>query len=87
MWWCCATTENTVNSLGFEITKTSRDFKVRNSTELVESLLNCYGFENLKPSVDPGRRSTVMDLATAVPLDGHDYFNFRTAAVGKTHLH
>ena len=49
---------------------------------LVEPLLNLYGLENSKPTANPGRRSTVMELASAIPLDGHDYFNFRTA-VGK----
>ena len=52
----------------------------------MESLLNLYGLENSKPTPDLGRRSTVMELASAIPLDGHDYSNFRTA-VGKTHLH
>ena len=40
------------------------------------------GFE-VKNSTDlVGRRSTVMELASATPLDCHDYSNFRTA-VGK----
>ena len=73
---------DTVNSLGLEITKTRKGFEVKNSTDLVESLLNLYGLQNLKPTVIPGRRSTVMELASATPLDGHDYSNLRTA-VGK----
>ena len=62
--------------------KTRKGFEVKNSTDLVESLLNLYGLQNLKPTVNPGRRSTVMELASATPLDGHVYSNFRTA-VGK----
>ena len=54
-------------------------FEVKNSTDLVESLLNLYGLENSKPKANPGRRSTVMELASAIPLDGHDCSNFRTA--------
>ena len=72
----------TVNCLCLEIIKTSRGFEVKNSTDLVESLLNLYGLENSKPTASPGRRSTVMELASATPLDGHDYSNFRTT-VGK----
>ena len=37
---------------------------------------------NSKPTVDPGGRSTVTELASATPLDGHDHSNFRTS-VGK----
>ena len=68
--------------LGLEITKTRKGFEVKNSTDLVESLLNLCGLQNSKPTVNPGRRSTVMEFASATPLDGHDYSNFRTA-VGK----
>ena len=68
--------------MGLEITKTSKGFEVKNSTDLVESLLNLYGLENSKPTANPGRRSTVMEFPSATPLDGHDYSNFRTA-VGK----
>ena len=39
-------------------------------------------FESLKPTANPGRRSTVMELPSATPVDSHDYSNFRTA-VGK----
>ena len=53
---------------------------MKNSTDLVESPLKLYGLQNSKPTVNPGRRSTVMDLASATPLDGHDYRR-------KTHLH
>ena len=73
---------DTVNFSGLGITKTSRGFEVKNSTDLVDSLLNLYGLEKSKPTASPGRRSTVMQLALATPLDGHDYSNFRTA-VGK----
>ena len=73
---------DTVNILGLEITQTSTGFKVRHSTELVESLLNLYGLEHSKPAANPCRRSTVMELATAILLDGHDHSNFGTA-VGK----
>ena len=76
---------DTVNFLGLGITKTSKGFEVKNSTDLVESLLNLYGLENSKPTANPGRRSTVMELASATPLDGHDYTNF--AQCRKTHLH
>ena len=68
-----------VNFLGLEITKTSKVFEVKNSTDLVESLLNLYGLGNSNPTTNPGRRSTVMELTSATPLDGHDYSNFRTA--------
>ena len=77
---------DTVNFLGLEITKTSKGFEVKNSTDFVESLLNLSGLENSKPTANPGRRSTLMELASAIHLDGYDYSNFRTA-VGKTHLH
>ena len=73
---------DTVNFLGLEITRTSKGFEVKNSTDLVESLLNLYGLQNSKPTANPGRRSTVMELASATPLEGHDDSNFRTA-VGK----
>ena len=73
---------DTVNFLGLESTKTSKGFEVKNSPDLVESLLKLYGLQNSKPTANPGRRSTVMEFASATPLDGHDYFNFRTA-VGK----
>ena len=69
---------DTVNFFGLEITKTSKSFEVKNSTDLVESLLNLYGLENSKPTANPGRRSTVMELASATPLDGQEYSNFRT---------
>ena len=70
---------DTVNFSGLEITKTSRGFEVKDSTDLVEFLLNLYGLENSKPTANPGGRSTVMELASAIPLDGHDCSNFRTA--------
>ena len=73
---------DTVNFGGLEMTKTSRGFEVRNSTQLVDSLLNLRGLENSQPTANPGRRSTVMELASAIPLQGHDYTNFRSA-VGK----
>ena len=55
---------------------------MKNSTDLVESVLKLYGLQHSKPTVNPGRRSTVMDLPSTTPLDGHDYSNFHTA-VGK----
>ena len=58
----------------------------QNSTDLVEPRLNLSGLENSTPTVNPGRRSTVMELASAIPVVGYDCSNFRTA-VGKTHLH
>ena len=70
---------DTVNILGLEITKTSRGLEVINRKDLVESLLNLYELGNSKPTANPGRRSTVMELASATPLDGHDYSNFRRA--------
>ena len=39
---------DTVNFLGLEITKTSRGFEVKNSTDLVEHLLNLYGVGKLE---------------------------------------
>ena len=41
--------------------------------------MNLYGLQNSKPTANPGRRSTVMELASATPLDGIDYSNFRPA--------
>ena len=55
---------------------------MKNSTDLVERLSNLYGLEISKPTANPGRRSTVTELASATPLDGHDDSNFHTA-VGK----
>ena len=49
--------------LGVEITQTRKDFEVKNSTDLVESLMKLYGLQNSKPTINPGRRSTVMELA------------------------
>ena len=49
------------------------------STDLVEFLLKLYGLENSKPTANPDRRSTVMVLASATLLNGHDYSNFHTA--------
>ena len=69
----------TQSTLGLDITKTSNDFEVKNSTDLVESLFETFGLENSKPTANPGRRSTLMELASATPLDGHGYFIFRTA--------
>ena len=69
---------DTVN-LGLEISKTSSGFEVKNSIDLVESLWNLYELEKSKPTANPGRRSTVMELASATPLVGHDYSNFRRA--------
>ena len=71
-----------VNFLGLEITKTSKSFKMKNSADVVESLLNLYGLENSKPTAYPGRHSTVMELALATLLDGLEHSSFRRA-VGK----
>ena len=65
---------DTVKFWGLEITKTSRVLRGENSTELV--LIPCESLWSGKVI----RHSTVMELATAIPLDGHDYFNFRTVA-------
>ena len=73
---------DTVNLSGLEITRTRKGFKMKNSTDLVESVLNLHGLQNSKPTANPGRRSTVLELVSATPLDGCDYSNFRTA-VGK----
>ena len=73
---------DTVNFSGLEITNTRKGFEMKNSTDLVQSFLNLYGLQNSKTMANPGRRSTVMELASATPLDGHDHSNFRTA-VGK----
>ena len=45
---------DTVNFLDLEITKTSKRFEVKNITDLVESVLNLYGLENSKQTVNPG---------------------------------
>ena len=42
---------DTVNFLGLEITKTSKGFEVRNSADLVESLLNLYGLTRNRQSI------------------------------------
>ena len=81
------TERNSFTFLGFEVTKTSRGFTVRNSAELEETLLNHYGLENSRPTVNLGGRSTVMELASATPLDGHDYSNFRTAVGNSSSWH
>ena len=61
---------DTVKIFGLEITKTRKGFEVKNSTDLVELLLNLYGLENAKPTANPGGRSAVMELASANRLDG-----------------
>ena len=48
----------------------------------VESLLNLYGLQNSKSTVIPGRGSTMMEVASATPLDCHDYSKFRST-IGK----
>ena len=55
---------------------------VKNSTNLVESLLNLDGLQNSKTTVNRGRPCAVTELTSTTPLDDHDYSNFRTA-VGK----
>ena len=51
---------DTANFSGLEITKTRKGFEVKNSTDFVKSFLNLYGLQNSKPTVNLGRRSTVM---------------------------
>ena len=75
-----------MNFVGLEITKTRNGFEVKNSTDFVESLLNLYGLQKLETDSPSGRRSTVVELASATPLDGQDYSNIRTA-VDKLTLH
>ena len=64
MSWCCAMKATQSTFWGPEITKTSKGFEVKNSTDLVESLSNLCGLEHSKPTANPGRRS-VMELASA----------------------
>ena len=78
---------DTVNFLGLEITKTRKGFEVKNSSDLVESLLNLYGLQNSKPTVNPGRRSTVMELASATSLDGHDTPTFAQPSENSSSWH
>ena len=71
---------DTVNFLGLEITKTSRGFR----GEKQYGLRGIF-FESLrvgKLETDTQSRKTLDSagaLATALPLDGHEYINFRTA--------
>ena len=44
---------DTVNFWSLEITKTSKGFEVKNSTDLVESLSNLCGLEHSKPTANP----------------------------------
>ena len=73
--------------LGLEITSTRKGFEVKNSTDLVESLLKLFGLQNSKPTFNAGRRSTVVEVASATPVDGHDYPNFRTASENSSSWH
>ena len=67
---------NTVNFLGLEITpRQAKASRRKTVQDLVKSLLNLYGLENSKPTANLGKRSTVMELASATPLDGHEYSN------------
>ena len=71
---------DTVNFLGLEITKTSRGFEVKNSTDARGIPLESLRVGKLEnDSQSRNRRSTVMELASAIHLDGHDYSNFRAA--------
>ena len=75
---------DTFNCWALEIAMTSWDFEVINSTELAESLLSLDGWENSKPTANPGRRCTVIELAPAIPLRGRIFqFSFSGR---KTHL-
>ena len=73
---------DTVNFWGLEITKTSRSFEVRNITKLRGTPFQSLRLENSKPTANPGKRSTVLEFASAILLDVHDNSSFRTA-VGK----
>ena len=64
---CCETRVTPKTFWVFQITKTSRGFEVRNSHELVESLLNAKLVEPL------GRRASVKEVTSAIPLQGRDY--------------
>ena len=63
-------TQSTFWSL--EITKTSNCFEVKNSTDLVESFRIFAGWNTRNRQPIPGRPSTVIELASATPPDGHD---------------
>ena len=54
-------------------------FEVRNSHEVADSLLSHCGLQNAKPVATPGRRATVKEPASAVPLQGPSYSTYRTA--------
>ena len=66
--------------------KTGSDIvPLQRRSDLVESLLNLYWLENSELTANLGKRSTVMVLAPAIPLDGHDYSTSHSRR--KTHLH
>ena len=74
-------TGDTVNLLGLEIIKTTRGLEVKNSHELEDFLLSVYA----KPAATRGRRVTVNELASAIPLQGRDS-TYRTAVGKPTHM-
>ena len=55
------------NFLGLEIIKTRKGFEVKNSTDLVESLLNLYGFEHSKPPANSCFRTAFGKLIFMAP--------------------
>ena len=79
-------TGDTENFLGLEIPKKSRGSEVRNSHELVDSLLNLGVLHNATPVATPGRSATAKELASAIPLQGYDSSTVR-AAVREIHRH
>ena len=87
MWSCCASKEIQPIFLGSWDHQYKHGLQVRNRKEVVEPVLNLFGLGNSKPTADPGRRSALMELATAIHLDGHDHSNNSRTADGKTHLH
>ena len=70
---------DTINLCGLNITMTSRGFEARNSTERVQSLSSLHWMENSKTTASPGRRFSVMELASTIPLQGDEDPTFRTA--------
>ena len=74
---------DSVNFLGSWDHQYKHGLQVRNRTEVVEPVLNLFVLGNSKPTADPGRRSALMELATASHLDGHDHSNNSRTADGK----
>ena len=55
---------DTVNFLGLEITKTKQGFRGEKQNRPREIFVESSRVENSKPTANPGRRSTVMELAS-----------------------